>query len=243
MPVGIPRLPFVIVQEEEEDDDDDDYDWMDLYNVLYRSRTLFLGQEIDYEIANHLAGLMIFLNIEDPTKDLYFFINSPGGLATAGLLIYDAMQLVKPDVYTLGLGLLASMASFLLVGGAISKRLLTPHSRVMIHQPASDYTGKDPAIEAILDAEEVEQIRDMVIRVYVQRTQQPREVINDHLERNLFMSATEAKDYGLIDDIGVQDVLARIREQNPHPDSDPDLDEENPYPESDPDLDEEWQWI
>ncbi len=99
-----------------------------LINGLYRSRSLFLGQEVDYEIGNHIAGLMIFLSIEDANKDLYFFINSPGGLAVAGLVIYDTMQFVTPHVYTLGLGLAASMGSFLLVGGEITKRLASPNA-------------------------------------------------------------------------------------------------------------------
>nr|YP_009992723.1 ATP-dependent Clp protease proteolytic subunit [Chamaenerion angustifolium]YP_010281129.1 ATP-dependent Clp protease proteolytic subunit [Chamaenerion angustifolium subsp. circumvagum]YP_010281637.1 ATP-dependent Clp protease proteolytic subunit [Chamaenerion conspersum]YP_010281722.1 ATP-dependent Clp protease proteolytic subunit [Chamaenerion angustifolium subsp. angustifolium]QNO33527.1 ATP-dependent Clp protease proteolytic subunit [Chamaenerion angustifolium]UKH50424.1 ATP-dependent Cl len=214
MPIGVPKIPFRIPGDEEAS-------WVDLYNGLYRSRSLFLGQEVDYEIGNHIAGLMIFLSIEDANKDLYFFINSPGGLAVAGLVIYDTMQFVTPHVYTLGLGLAASMGSFLLVGGEITKRLASPNARVMIHQPASSYTAKDPAAEVFVDSEEIEEIREMVLRVYVQRTGKPPGVINDHLERNIFMSATEAKDYGIIDGIGIKDILVRIRDDHPLLDDSP----------------------
>nr|YP_010372013.1 clp protease proteolytic subunit [Portulaca gilliesii]UOX27281.1 clp protease proteolytic subunit [Portulaca gilliesii] len=110
-----------------------------LYNRLYRGRVLFLGQELDIETGNHIMGIMAFLNIEDPTKDLSLFINSPGGLAISGLGIYDMMRAVIPDVYTLGLGLAASTAAFVLVGGTVTKRLAFPHCRVRLHQPASAF--------------------------------------------------------------------------------------------------------
>nr|YP_009992639.1 ATP-dependent Clp protease proteolytic subunit [Oenothera curtiflora]QNO33301.1 ATP-dependent Clp protease proteolytic subunit [Oenothera curtiflora] len=214
MPVGIPRAAFRVPG-------DEDSSWVDLYNRLYRTRTAFLSGELDNEIGNHILGLMVFYNIEDPKKEIFFFINSPGGLAGPGLGIYDIMEYIDPDVNTLGLGLVASMASLLLAGGEKGKRLGSSNARVMMHQPASSYTAKDPAAEVFVDSEEIEEIREMVLRVYVQRTGKPPRVINDHLERNIFMSATEAKDYGIIDAIGIKDILVRVRDDHPRLDDSP----------------------
>nr|YP_001687308.1 clp protease proteolytic subunit [Oenothera glazioviana]YP_009228606.1 clp protease proteolytic subunit [Oenothera grandiflora]AOY35222.1 clp protease proteolytic subunit [Oenothera biennis]ABX10062.1 clp protease proteolytic subunit [Oenothera glazioviana]ALR86192.1 clp protease proteolytic subunit [Oenothera glazioviana]ALR86276.1 clp protease proteolytic subunit [Oenothera glazioviana]ALR86360.1 clp protease proteolytic subunit [Oenothera grandiflora] len=243
MPIGMPKIPFLLDGDEEDEEEDDDATWVDLYNVLYRTRSIFLGDAIHFEVANHIAGLMIFLTIQDATQNLYFFINSPGGMAVAGLLIYDTMQYVTPPVYTLGLGVLASMASFLLVGGETSKRLMGPNARVMIHQPESDYTHKDKTLEVQLDSGEVEDIRNMVIRVYLERTRLPREVLNDHLERNYFMTATEAKYYGIVDDIGIQNLLARLREESASQDNslDPDAPDESASQDNslDPDAPDE----
>ncbi|KAL1134179.1 hypothetical protein V6Z11_A12G088700 [Gossypium hirsutum] len=132
MPIGVPKVPFRNPGEE-------DAVWVDVYNRLYRERLLFLGQEVDSEISNQLIGLMVYLSIENDTKDLYLFINSPGGWVIPGVAIYDTMQFVQPDVHTICMGLAASMGSFLLAGGEITKRLAFPHARVMIHQPASSF--------------------------------------------------------------------------------------------------------
>nr|APW82657.1 ATP-dependent Clp protease proteolytic subunit [Citrullus lanatus] len=132
MPIGVPRVPFRNPGEE-------DASWIDVINRLYRERLLFLGQEIDTELSNQLIGLMVYLSMEDETKDLYLFINSPGGWVLPGIAIYDTMQFVRPDVQTVCMGLAASMGSFILSGGKITKRLAFPHARVMIHQPASAF--------------------------------------------------------------------------------------------------------
>nr|QXE45875.1 ATP-dependent clp protease proteolytic subunit [Haloragis aspera]QXE45958.1 ATP-dependent clp protease proteolytic subunit [Haloragis erecta] len=195
MPIGVPKVPFRIPGEE-------DATWVDV-NRLYRERLLFLGQEIDSEMSNQLIGLMIYLTIEDETKELYLFINSPGGWVVPGLAIYDTMRFVRPDVHTICMGLAASMGSFLLVGGEITKRLAFPHARVMIHQPASSFYETQTG-EFILEAEELLNLRETITRVYVQRTGKPFWVVSEDLERDVFMSATEAQAHGLIDLVAVE---------------------------------------
>nr|UDP54256.1 clp protease proteolytic subunit [Paphiopedilum primulinum] len=197
MPVGIPKVPFRSPGEE-------DAVWVDLYNRLHRERLLFLGQEVDSEISNQLAGLMVYLSIEDATRDLYLFINSPGGWVIPGIAIYDTMQFVVPDVYTICMGLAASMGSFILVGGEITKRLAFPHAWVMIHQPASSFYEAQ-AGEFILEAEELLKLRENLTKVYVQRTYNPLWVISEDMERDVFMSATEAQAHGIVDLVAVED--------------------------------------
>nr|YP_010191662.1 ATP-dependent Clp protease proteolytic subunit 1 [Citrullus ecirrhosus]QZL38706.1 ATP-dependent Clp protease proteolytic subunit 1 [Citrullus ecirrhosus] len=196
MPIGVPRVPFRNPGEE-------DASWIDVYNRLYRERLLFLGQEIDTELSNQLIGLMVYLSMEDETKDLYLFINSPGGWVLPGIAIYDTMQFVRPDVQTVCMGLAASMGSFILSGGKITKRLAFPHARVMIHQPASAFYEAQ-AGEFVLEAEELLKLRETITRVYVQRTGKPLWVVSEDLERDVFMSATEAQAHGIVDLVAVQ---------------------------------------
>nr|QXO87208.1 ClpP [Leichhardtia flavescens] len=191
MPIGVPKVPFRSPGEA-------DASWVDVYNRLYRERFLFLGQVVDSEISNQLIGLMVYLSIEDGTKDQYLFINSPGGWVIPGIGIYDTMQFVQPDVHTVGMGLAASMGSFILAGGAITKRLAFPHARVMMHQPASLFYDAQ-AREAILEAEELLELRETLARVYAQRTGKPLWVVSEDMERDVFMSATEAQAYGIVD--------------------------------------------
>nr|YP_009166905.1 clp protease proteolytic subunit [Osyris alba]YP_009860277.1 clp protease proteolytic subunit [Osyris wightiana]ALC75205.1 clp protease proteolytic subunit [Osyris alba]QKV09617.1 clp protease proteolytic subunit [Osyris wightiana] len=191
MPIGVPRVPFRIPGEEYST-------WVDIYNRLYRERLLFLGQGVDNEISNQLISLMVYLSIENDTKDFYLFINSPGGWVIPGVAIYDTMQFVRPDVQTICMGLAASMGSFLLVGGAITKRLAFPHARVMIHQPASSYFEAQ-TVEFILEAEELLKLRETLTQVYVQRTGKPLWVVSEDMERDVFMSATEAQAHGIVD--------------------------------------------
>ncbi|CAH8256979.1 unnamed protein product [Arabidopsis lyrata] len=172
MPIGVPKVPF-------------------------RKRLFFLGQEVDTEISNQLISLMIYLSIEKDTKDLYLFINSPGGWVISGMAIYDTMQFVRPDVQTICMGLAASIASFILVGGAITKRW------VMIHQPASSFYEAQTG-EFILEAEELLKLRETMTRVYVQRTGKPIWVVSEDMERDVFMSATEAQAHGIVDLVAVQ---------------------------------------
>nr|YP_010462441.1 ATP-dependent Clp protease proteolytic subunit [Primulina fimbrisepala]UUJ36240.1 ATP-dependent Clp protease proteolytic subunit [Primulina fimbrisepala] len=196
MPIGVPKVPFRIPGEE-------DASWVDVYNRLYRERLLFLGQDVNSEISNQLIGLMVYLSIEDDTKDLYLFINSPGGWVIAGLAIYDTMQFVRPEVHTVCMGLAASMGSFLLAAGELTKRLAFPHARVMIHQPAASFYEAQTG-EFILEAEELLKIRETITRVYAQRTGKPLWVVSEDLERDVFMSATEAQAYGIIDLVVVE---------------------------------------
>jgi len=171
--------------------------WIDIYNRLYRERIIFLGRDVDDEIANQIVAVMLYLDSEDPGKDIVLYINSPGGSVTAGLAIYDTMQHIKSDVVTICVGLAASMGSFLLAAGAKGKRLALPHSRIMIHQPSGGTRGQATDIE--IEAREIIRIRRQLNQIYCDRTGQPLEKIEKDMDRDYFMSPQEAKEYGLID--------------------------------------------
>ncbi len=173
--------------------------WVDIYNRLYRERVIFLPRDIDDEIANQIVAVMLYLDSEDPGKDISLYINSPGGMVTSGLMIYDTMQHIKSDVVTICVGLAASMGSFLLAGGAKGKRLALPHSRIMIHQPSGGTRGQATDIE--IEAREILRIRHQLNGIYAANTGQPLEKIERDMDRDFFMSAQEAKDYGLIDKV------------------------------------------
>nr|QXE40045.1 ATP-dependent Clp protease proteolytic subunit [Cnidoscolus aconitifolius] len=194
MPIGVPKVPF-------RNPGEDDSIWIDV-NRLYRERLLFLGQDVNSEISNQLIGLMVYLSIESETKDLYLFINSPGGWVIPGIAIYDTMQFVRPDVQTVCMGLAASMGSFILVGGKITKRLAFPHARVMIHQPISGFYEAQIG-EFVLEAEELLKLREILTRIYAQRTGKPLWVVSEDMERDVFMSATEAQAHGIVDLVAV----------------------------------------
>nr|YP_009768269.1 clp protease proteolytic subunit [Albizia bracteata]QIS98887.1 clp protease proteolytic subunit [Albizia bracteata] len=197
MPVGVPKVPF-------RGPGDEEASWVDLYNRLYRQRALFLGQKVDSTISNQIVGLMVYLTLEDSTKDLYLFINSPGGWIISGIAIYDIMQAVQPDVQTVCIGLAASMASFILTGGEITKRTAFPHARVMMHQPVADLRDKTKAGEFIMEVGEVMGIYDSIVNTYVQRTGKPSWIIYKDLERDIFMSAEEAQAHGIVDLVGLE---------------------------------------
>ncbi|MBW4472907.1 MAG: ATP-dependent Clp protease proteolytic subunit [Stenomitos rutilans HA7619-LM2] len=171
--------------------------WIDIYNRLYRERIIFLGKEVDDEIANQIVAVMLYLDSEDPGKDIVLYINSPGGSVTAGMAIYDTMQHIKSDVVTICVGLAASMGSFLLAAGAKGKRLALPHSRIMIHQPSGGTRGQATDIE--IEAREIIRIRRQLNQIYADRTGQTLTKIEKDMDRDYFMSAEEAKEYGLID--------------------------------------------
>nr|YP_010145575.1 clp protease proteolytic subunit [Coniogramme intermedia]QQO79392.1 clp protease proteolytic subunit [Coniogramme intermedia] len=198
MPIGVPKVPFRLPGEE-------DAVWVDVYNRLYRERLLFLGQQVDDEIANQLIGIMMYPNGEDQAKDMYLYVNSPGGAVLAGISVYDAMQFVVPDVHTICMGLAASMGSSILAGGEITRRIALPHARVMIHQPASSYYDGQ-AGECVMEAEEVSKLRDCITKVYAQRTGKPLWIISEDMERDVFLSAEEAQDYGVADLVALEDV-------------------------------------
>nr|WGT75045.1 ATP-dependent Clp protease proteolytic subunit [Sanguinaria canadensis] len=205
MPVGVPKVPYF-----SDDDDDDqekekkDIEWVDLYNRLHIQRILMLGQKIDDETSNNILGLIAYLSIEDRTKDIYLFINCPGGLVIPGMAIFDMMQVVDPDVHTICVGIAASMGSFVLSGGTIPKRLALPHSRIMMHQPTSSFGLKEKADTLGLNSDLLKQIRKNLVAAYAQRTGQPLWVIDRDLNRDGFMSAKEAQDHGIIDIIGAE---------------------------------------
>lgn len=190
MPIGVPKVPYRMPGEQYTQ-------WIDIYNRLYRERIIFIGRDIDDEIANQVTAVMLYLDSEDPGKDIYLYINSPGGVVTSGLMIYDTMQHIKSDVVTICVGLAASMGSFLLAGGAKGKRLALPHSRIMIHQPSGGTRGQATDIE--IEAREILRIRRQLNQIYANNTSQPLEKIEKDMDRDFFMSAEEAKEYGLID--------------------------------------------
>ena len=190
MPIGVPKVPFRLPGEPSAQ-------WVDLYNRLYRERVLFLCQDLDDELANQLIGIMLYLNAEEKLKDLYIYINSPGGSVTCGIAVYDIMNYINSDVTTLCVGTAASMASFILAGGTRGKRIAFPHSRIMIHQPEGGSQGQ--ASEVLSESEEVIRVRRQVGKIYADRTVQSLSQISRDMDRDQFMSAHEAKDYGLVD--------------------------------------------
>jgi ATP-dependent Clp protease protease subunit len=172
----------------------------DIYSRLLRERIVFVGSAIDDAVANTVVAQLLFLQSEDPEKDVSLYINSPGGSASAGLSIYDTMQLVKPDVSTFCTGLAASAASILLAGGARGKRYALPHSRVIIHQPWSPgIQGQATDIE--IQAREILRLRQLYVDLYVRHCGRPREQVERDIERDNIMSPEQARDWGLLDGI------------------------------------------
>jgi len=171
----------------------------DIYSRLLQDRIVLLGYPIDDHVANLIIAQLLFLESQDPDKDIYLYINSPGGSVTAGLAIYDTMQYIKPDVVTICMGQAASMGAILLAAGAPGKRYALPHARIMIHQPLGGIQGQ--ATDIIIHAEEIKRIKDMLIDILAKHTGQPKEKIEADIERDYFMSPEEAKAYGLIDKV------------------------------------------
>ena len=171
----------------------------DLYSRLLKDRIVFLGSEIDDDVANLVLAQLLFLDSEDSKRDVMLYINSPGGSLTAGLAIYDTMQLLHCDVATLCTGQAASMASFLLAAGTKGKRYALPHSRVVIHQPLAGFEGQATDIE--IHAREILRARDTFHQLFAQHTGQPIENIVRDTDRDNFMSAEEAKAYGIVDEV------------------------------------------
>ena len=171
----------------------------DIYSRLLKERIIFLGGPIDDSVANVIVAQMLFLESEDPDKDIHLYINSPGGVVTAGLAIYDTMQYIKPDVSTICVGQAASMGSILLTAGAKGKRYALPHARIMIHQPLGGAQGQSTDIQ--IQAKEILRLREVGNEILAHHTGQDTEKINVDTERDNFMSAEEAKEYGLIDEV------------------------------------------
>jgi ATP-dependent Clp protease protease subunit len=169
----------------------------DIYSRLLRERIVFLVGPVNDQTANLVCAQLLFLESENPDKDIFLYINSPGGSVSAGLAIYDTMQFIKPDVSTLCMGLAASMGSFLLMAGAKGKRFALPNSRVMIHQPSGGAQGQATDIE--IHAREILRLREQLNRIYAERTGQSVEKIASDMERDFFLSPEQAKEYGLID--------------------------------------------
>ena len=171
----------------------------DIYSRLLKERIIFLGGPIDDSVANVVVAQLLFLESEDPDKDIHLYINSPGGVVTAGLAIYDTMQYIKPDVSTICIGQAASMGSILLTAGTKGKRYALPHARIMIHQPLGGAQGQSTDIQ--IQAKEILRLREVGNDILARHTGQAAEKINVDTERDNFMSAEEAKAYGLIDEV------------------------------------------
>jgi ATP-dependent Clp protease, protease subunit len=171
----------------------------DIYSRLLRERIVFLVGPVNDATANLVVAQLLFLESENPDKDIFLYINSPGGSVSAGLSIFDTMQFIKPDVATLCMGMAASMGSFLLTAGAKGKRSALPNSRVMIHQPSGGAQGQATDIE--IQAREIIKTREQLNKIYAERTGQPLERISADMERDRWMSPSEALDYGLIDKV------------------------------------------
>ena len=171
----------------------------DIYSRLLKERIIFLTGQINDNVASLITAQLLFLEAEDPKKEIYLYINSPGGLVTAGLGIYDTMQYVKPDISTLCIGQAASMGSFLLAAGTKGKRFSLPNSRVMVHQPSAGFQGQVTDIE--IHANEVSSLKKRLNEIYSKHTGKSVEEVKSALERDNFMTAEVAKDFGLIDEV------------------------------------------
>ncbi len=171
----------------------------DIYSRLLKDRIIFLGSAMNDEIANLLIAQLLFLESEDPDKDINFYINSPGGLVTAGLAVYDTMQYIKPDIATVCIGQAASMGALLLTAGTKGKRYSLPNARILIHQPMGGFQGQASDIE--IQAREILRMKDTLNRILVRHTGKNLEQIQRDTDRDYFMSAQEARDYGIIDHV------------------------------------------
>ena len=171
----------------------------DIYSRLLKDRIIFLGSPIDDNVANVITAQLLHLEAEDPDKDIYMYINSPGGSVTAGLAIYDTMQYIRPDVSTICLGQAASMGAFLLAAGAKKKRYALPNTRIMIHQPMGGVQGQASDIE--IQTKEILRLKKKLNEILHKHTGQPLEKIESDTDRNFFMSAEESKNYGIIDEV------------------------------------------
>ncbi len=192
MPIGIPSVPYRLPGSPYEQ-------WINIYERLFRERIIFLSEEVDDGIANAIVAYLLFLDSDDQTKPIYLYINSPGGSVTAGMAIYDTMQHIKSEVITICVGMAASMGAFLLTAGSKGKRVALPHARIMIHQPLGGSRGQATDIE--IEAKEILRIRHQLNEILADRSGQPLTKIEKDTDRDYFMSAQEAKAYGLIDQV------------------------------------------
>lgn len=183
----------------------------DIYSRLLKDRIIFLGGGIDDGVADVVVAQLLFLESEDPEKDISIYINSPGGVVTAGMAIYDTMQYIKPDVSTICIGQAASMGAFLLAAGAKGKRYALPNSRIMIHQPLGGAQGQASDID--IQAKEILRMKDSLNHILAAHTGKPLKEIKKDTDRDFFMSAKEAKEYGLIDEVVQRNVVAKPTEE------------------------------
>jgi ATP-dependent Clp protease protease subunit len=174
----------------------------DIYSRLLKERIIFVGTAIDDDIANLVIAQMLFLESEDPDKDVHLYINSPGGIVTSGLAIYDTIQYIRPNVSTLCMGQAASIAALLLAAGEKGKRYALPHSRILIHQPMGGFQGQ--ASDVDIQAREILRLREELNRIMVKHTSQPVERIQADTDRDFYMTGHQAKEYGIVDEVVIQ---------------------------------------
>ena len=183
----------------------------DIYSRLLKDRIIFIGTPIDDYVSNVVIAQLLFLEADDPDQDIYIYLNSPGGVVTSGMAIYDTMQFVRPDIQTICIGQAASMGSLLLTAGAKGKRFALPNARIMIHQPSAGFQGQ--ASDIAIQAEEIKRLRERLEGVYAKHTGHPAKKIKEDSDRDFFMSAQEAKDYGLIDEIIASRAVAKKKNE------------------------------
>jgi len=181
----------------------------DIYSRLLNERIVFIGSAIDDDVANLVVAQLLHLESQDPDKDVSLYINSLGGVVYSGLAIYDTMRFIKPDVQTICFGVAMSMGSLLLAGGAPGKRMTLPNSRILIHQPSGGFQGQATDIE--IHARETLELRDHIEQIYAEHTGQTKERVRDDMERDRFFTATQARDYGLVDRVIESHELQRLR--------------------------------
>jgi ATP-dependent Clp protease protease subunit len=192
MPIGVPSVPYRLPGEPYSQ-------WISIYNRLYQERIIFIGEPIDDSVANTVVAVLLYLNSQDQNKDIVMYINSPGGSVNSGMMIYDTMRHIKPDIVTVCVGLAASMGAVLLAGGTKGKRFALPHSRIMIHQPSGGAQGQASDIE--IRAKETLRVKRKLNEILASVTGQPLEKIERDVERDYYLSAQEALTYGLIDQV------------------------------------------
>ena len=192
MPVKAPSVPYRLPGSQYER-------WIDVFERLAQERIIFLGQEVNYEVANNIVAFLLYLDSEDPSKPIYLYINSPGGSVTAGMAIYDTIKYIRSEVVTICIGSAASMGAFLLASGSPGKRFALPHARIMIHQPLGGTRGQATDIQ--IEAKEILRLRQQLNELMAEQTGQTIEKIAKDTDRDYFMSAPEAKEYGLIDKV------------------------------------------
>jgi ATP-dependent Clp protease protease subunit len=171
----------------------------DIYSRLLKDRIIFLGTEINDEVSNLIIAQMLYLESEDPDKEIFFYLNSPGGVVSSGLAIYDTMQYIKPDVCTVCMGQAASMAALILAAGKKGKRTALPHARILIHQPLGGFQGQ--ATDIGIQAREILRLKEELNHILAESTEQPIKRIHTDTERDYYMTAQQAKDYGIIDEV------------------------------------------
>ncbi|AGY61411.1 ATP-dependent Clp protease proteolytic subunit (plastid) [Lotharella oceanica] len=191
-PIGIPKVPF-------QDFNDTAPRWIDIYSRLYKERILFLFQMLDEDFINQMIATLLYLDFESQKKPIFFYINSIGGSLMSGITLYDIMQYIKSDIITLCMGMASSISSLILANGKYGKRMILPHSRIILHQPMNEYYGQ--ASDLVIESESMSRLRRLLGKIYIEHTTQTLSRISRDIDRDCFLSSREAKNYGIVDEI------------------------------------------